>query len=327
MRNDNKKSVIVGIFVLIGIIIFIASVLTMGGQQKKFVRSIKLNAVFDDIGGLQTGNNVWFSGVKIGTVRKINFYGESQVEIVMSVEEKVKDYIRKDSKATIGSDGLIGNKIIVLYGGTTQAPAVEDGDRLTAEMPLDTDKMMETLQENNKNLVTITENLKVLTTKIAEGKGIVGAVMTDSVIAENFKNTLSNLEAASAKSNKMMGDLGQLSSSMNQKGTLLYDIANDRETFANLKATVGELQATAENTKVLTDNLNKVSEKLDDQNNTVGMLLNDPEFAQNLKSTMVNVDSSALNLNRGLEALEYTWPFRKGFKKKAKADAKASGSN
>lgn len=326
MRNDNKKSVIVGVFVLIGIIIFIAGVLTMGGQQKKFVRSIKLNAVFDDIGGLQTGNNVWFSGVKIGTVRKINFYGESQVEIVMSVEDKVKDYIRKDSKATIGSDGLIGNKIIVIYGGTTNAPAVEDGDRLTAEMPLDTDKMMATLQENNKNLVTITENLKVLTTKIAEGKGIVGAVMTDSVIAENFKNTLSNLEAASAKSNKMMGDLGQFSSSLNQKGTLLYDIANDRETFANLKATVGELHSTAENTKVLTDKLNKVSEKLDDQNNTVGMLLNDPEFAQNLKSTMVNVDSSALNLNRGLEALEYTWPFRKGFKKKAKADAKAAGN-
>lgn len=327
MRNDNKKSVIVGVFVLIGIIIFIAGVLTMGGQQKKFVRSIKLNAVFDDIGGLQTGNNVWFSGVKIGTVRKINFYGESQVEIVMSVEDKVKDYIRKDSKATIGSDGLIGNKIIVIYGGTTNAPAVEDGDRLTAEMPLDTDKMMETLQENNKNLVTITENLKVLTTKIAEGKGIVGAVMTDSVIAENFKNTLFNLEAASAKSNKMMGDLGQFSSSLNQKGTLLYDVANDRETFANLKATVGELQATAENTKILTDNLNKVSEKLDDQDNAVGMLLNDPEFAQNLKSTMVNVDSSALNLNRGLEALEYTWPFRKGFKKKAKADAKAAGNN
>ena len=324
MRNDNKKSVIVGVFVLIGIIIFIAGILTMGGQQKKFVRSIKLNAIFDDIGGLQTGNNVWFSGVKIGTVRKINFYGESQVEIVMSVEDKVKDYIRKDSKATIGSDGLIGNKIIVIYGGTTSAPSVEDGDRLTAVMPLDTDKMMETLQENNKNLVTITENLKVLTTKIAEGKGIVGAVMTDSVIAENFKNTLFNLEAASAKSNRMMGDLNKFSSSLNQKGTLLYDITNDKETFANLKATVGELQTTAENTKTLTDNLNKVSEKLDDKDNAVGMLLNDPEFAKNLKSTMVNVDSSTLNLNRGLEALEYTWPFRRGFKKKAKAEGKAA---
>lgn len=326
MRNDNKKSVIVGVFVLIGIIIFIAGVLTMGGQQKKFVRSIKLNAVFDDIGGLQTGNNVWFSGVKIGTVRKINFYGESQVEIVMSVEDKVKDYIRKDSKATIGSDGLIGNKIIVIYGGTTKAPAVEDGDRLTAEMPLDTDKMMATLQENNKNLVTITENLKVLTTKIAEGKGIVGAVMTDSVIAENFKNTLSNLEAASAKSNKMMGDISTFTGGLNEKGTLLYDITHDKETFAKLRSTVDGLEATSENVEVLTNNLNTVADKLNDKNNPAGMLLNDEEFANNLKSTMVNVDSATLNLNRGLEALPYTWPFRNGFKKKAKAEAKAAGN-
>jgi phospholipid/cholesterol/gamma-HCH transport system substrate-binding protein len=171
MRNDNKKSVIVGIFVLIRDHHFRVGCTDAGRPTKEFVKSIKLSAVFDDVAGLQQGNNVWFSGVKIGTVRKINFYGESQVEIILAVEAKVQEYIRKDSKATIGSDGLIGNKIIVIYGGTTQSPAVEDGDRLTAEMPLDTDKMMATLQENNKNLVTITENLKILTTKIAEGQG------------------------------------------------------------------------------------------------------------------------------------------------------------
>jgi phospholipid/cholesterol/gamma-HCH transport system substrate-binding protein len=77
---------------------------------------------------------------------------------------------------------------------------------------------------------------------------------------------------------------------------------------------------------VLTENLNKVSEKLESKDNAVGLLLNDPAFADNLKSTMVNVDSSTMNLNRGLEALEYTWPFRKGFKRKAKAEAKASGN-
>ena len=149
MRGENKRSVIVGIFVFLGIAILVAGVLTLGGQQKKFVKSIQLKAVFDDIGGLQTGNNIWFSGVKIGTVRKINFYGDSQVEIEMNVEEEVVEFIRKDSKATISSDGLIGNKIIVIYGGTTLAPPVEDGDRLESVMPLDTDQMMETLQVNS----------------------------------------------------------------------------------------------------------------------------------------------------------------------------------
>ena len=85
MRGENKRSVIVGIFVFLGIAILVTGVLTLGGQQKKFVKTIHLKAVFDDIGGLQTGNNIWFSGVKIGTVRKINFYGDSQVEIEMNV--------------------------------------------------------------------------------------------------------------------------------------------------------------------------------------------------------------------------------------------------
>ncbi|MFC0264807.1 MlaD family protein [Fontibacter flavus] len=320
MRNDNKKSVIVGIFVLIGIIIFITGVLTLGGQQKKFVKSIRLNAVFDDVAGLQTGNNVWFSGVKIGTVRNINFYGDSQVEIVMAVESKVKDYIRKDSKATISSDGLIGNKIIVIYGGTTQAPPVEDGDRLMAEMPLDTDKMMETLQENNKNLVTITENLKVLTGKIAQGDGIVGAVMTDSVLADNFKNILSNLDRASVNSNRMLIELNKFAATLNEEGTLIYDLTHDKELYKSLQGSIESLQATADNANVLTNNLNDVTSKLSDRDNTLGMILNDEEFASRLKNTLIYADSSTMNLNRGLEALEYTWPFRRGFKRMNKAN-------
>jgi phospholipid/cholesterol/gamma-HCH transport system substrate-binding protein len=320
MRNDNKKSVIVGVFVLIGIIIFIAGVLTMGGQQKKFVKSIRLNAVFDDIGGLQTGNNVWFSGVKIGTVRKINFYGESQVEIVMAVENKAQEYIRKDSKATIGSDGLIGNKIIVIYGGTTQAPPVEDGDRLIAVMPLDTDKMMSTLQENNNNLVTITENLKVLTTKIADGKGMVGAVMTDSLLAESFKNTMMAFERAAVRSNVVINDINKITANLYKEGTLIYDLTNDKETYQNLKASVEGLQATIDNTKELSDGLKVTMDKLNTNDNTLGLLLNDAEFAEKLRSTMVNTDSATMNLNRGLEALEYTWPFRRGFKRMEKAN-------
>jgi phospholipid/cholesterol/gamma-HCH transport system substrate-binding protein len=319
MRNDNKKSVIVGIFVLIAIIIFVAGIFTLGGQQKKFVKSFRLTAVFDDIAGLQTGNNVWFSGVKIGTVRRINFYGDSQVEIIMNVEDKVKDYIRKDSKATISSDGLIGNKIILIYGGSTQAPPVEDGDRLVSVMALDTDKMMETLQENNKNLVTITENLKVLTGKIAQGEGIVGAAMTDSLLAENFKSILLNLDRASVNSNRTLIELNKFASGLNQEGTLFYDLTHDKEMYQSLQVSVNELQATAENAKILTENLNEVSSKLNDKNNTAGMILNDEEFAERIRHTLIYVDSSSMNLNRGLEALEYTWPFRKGFKRMEKA--------
>lgn len=320
MRGENKRSVIVGIFVFLGIGILVAGVLTLGGQQKKFVSAIHLKAVFDDIGGLQTGNNIWFSGVKIGTVRKINFYGDSQVEIEMNVEESVGKYIRKDSKATISSDGLIGNKIIVIYGGSTEAPPVEDGDRLEAIMPLDTDNMMETLQANNENLVEITNDLKVLTGKLAAGEGIVGAVMTDSLLAQNFRTILSNLERASVSSNKMIADLNSFTGKLNQKGNMLNDLVTDTTMVTDLKATMENLRVTSANTETLTREFKAITDKLNSSDNSLGMLLNDAEFAKTLKSTLENTDSATFNLNRGMEALEYTWPFNKGFKRKAKAE-------
>src|SRR5690554_1319159 len=223
MKNDNKKTVIVGIFVLIGIIILVAGVLTLGSAQKAFVKSFSVKAVFDDIGGLQTGNNVWYSGVKIGTVKKINFYGDSQVEIEMNIDAAVQDYIRKDSKATISSDGLIGNKIIVIYGGTSESARIENEDRLEAVMPLDTDQMMETLQENNNNLVSITNDLKVLTGKIASGEGIIGAVLTDSLLARDFELMMSELQKTAINSSRLTSNLTKFSSDLNKEGTLVND--------------------------------------------------------------------------------------------------------
>lgn len=327
MRGENKRNVLVGIFVFLGIAILVAGVLTLGGQQKKFVKAIQLKAVFDDIGGLQAGNNVWFSGVKIGTVRKINFYGDSQVEIEMNVEEEVVEFIRKDSKATLSSDGLIGNKIIVIYGGTTMAPPVEDGDRLESVMPLDTDQMMETLQVNNENLVAITNDLKKLTSKLAAGEGIVGAVMTDSTLADSFKSIIANLNRASVNSNKMLTDLNAFTTKLNKEGNLFNDLVTDTTIASELRATMGSLKATAENSEQMTEELKAITDKFNSQDNSIGVLLNDEEFAKNLKQTMVNTDSATYNLNRGLEALEYTWPFKKGFKRKAKAEEEAAKNN
>lgn len=327
MRGENKRSVLVGIFVFLGIAILVAGVLTLGGQQKKFVKSIQLKTVFDDIGGLQTGNNIWFSGVKIGTVRKINFYGESQVEIEMNVEKSVADYIRKNSKATISSDGLIGNKIIVIYGGSTDTPAVEDGDRLESVMPLDTDQMMETLQVNNENLVDITADLKVLTGKIADGKGIVGAVMTDSTLAENFKTILVNLDRASNNSLRMINELNTFTAKLNQKGNLFNDLVTDTTMVSDLKSSMESLKAAAANSQEMTIQLKDFTDKLNSDESALGVMLNDPAFAASLKSTMGNTDSASYNLNKGMEALEYTWPFNRGFKRKAKAEEKAASGN
>src|SRR3546814_7997817 len=156
-KADNKRAVIVGIFVTIVIIILVTWILILGGKQKAFVKSITLSSAFEDVEGLTAGNNVWFSGVKIGTIKEVRFTGIAKVQIKMDIEAKVRQYIRKDALASISSDGFIGSKIIVIHGGTPSAPPVESGDTLRAESPAD---MMETLQVNNQNLVSITGDLR-----------------------------------------------------------------------------------------------------------------------------------------------------------------------
>jgi phospholipid/cholesterol/gamma-HCH transport system substrate-binding protein len=324
MRNDNKKSVIVGIFVLIGIIILVVGILTLGAQQKAFVKSYRVFAVFDDVAGLQTGNNVWFSGVKIGTVRKIHFYGESQVEIEMNLESSTKDFIRKNSKATISSDGLIGNKIIVIYGGTGEAPPIEAGDRLEAVMPLDTDLMMETLQENNLNLVKITNDLKILTGRLAGGEGIVGAMLTDSVLVDEFKSIMSNLNQTASNSNRMSRELARFSTQLNQSGTLVDDLLNDTTLFGNLKTTSEELDQTVKQAQEAAENITKITENLQSTDNPAGMMLNDEEFAEMLKSTLGNLDTGSASFNETLEAMRYHWLFRRSFRKMERAREKES---
>src|SRR3990170_4416542 len=165
-QANNKKAITVGIFIFLGLLILVAGVLTLGGQKNSFQKKITVRAIFDDVGGLQTGNNVWFSGVKIGTVKKMTFHGGSQVEVIMSIEEKNQQYIRKNAKAKISSEGFIGNKLVVIYGGTMQSPSVEDNDALGVEKAASTDEMMATLQENNKNLLDITTSFKTVAKRL-----------------------------------------------------------------------------------------------------------------------------------------------------------------
>ena len=113
--TNNRRAVVVGIFILIGLAIFILTILTLGSQKKTFERSITVTSFFDNVNGLQKGNNVWFSGVKVGTIDKVTLTGKGQVKVDMNIEKHSRQFIRKDAKAKISTDGLIGNKIIEIY--------------------------------------------------------------------------------------------------------------------------------------------------------------------------------------------------------------------
>lgn len=325
--TDNKRKVTVGIFVFLGIIIFVAGIFVLGGQQKRFEKTIRINAVFDNVAGLRVGNNVWFSGVKIGTVKEMKFYGESQVQIVMNVEADAKKYIRKNSKARIGAESLIGSKLIEIFGGTEQAPEVENGDRLVSANALSTDDLMATLQENNKNLVDITNDMKVLSSKLARGEGMAGALLTDTTLADNFRTILTSLQRASGNSVEVSRDLARLTEKLNTKGSLVNDLLTDTVVFGNLKSSVANLQQTATSAAEMADNFKEVSGQLNSSDNTLGALMNDEKLATNMKQTMENLQTGSDKLDENMEALQHNFLFRGYFRRKAKDEAKERDAN
>ena len=320
--KENKKAITVGIFLFIGILIFLLGVFTLGGQRKTFVKSFQLNVVFDDIQGLKVGNNVWFSGVKVGIIKKIEFYGTSQVKVTLNVEEEAHKYIHKDAKASISSDGLIGNKIVVIDGGSPKFPFIEDGDLIAVNKTLSTDDIMKTLQVNNKNLNDITRDFKLLASNLVEGKGTLGALLTDQQIADDFKAIVKNLERTTASTNRMASELSAFSSKLNTKGGLADELLTDTVVFAKLRSSIVELQKTAASTAKMTENLDHASGQLTKSDNAVGILLNDPKAADQVKTLMNNLETSSKKLDENMEALQHNFLLRGYFKKKAKEEAK-----
>ncbi|MFT3826042.1 MAG: MlaD family protein [Chitinophagaceae bacterium] len=322
--EKSKRAVIVGIFVAVGILIFLVAVFTLGGQQKTFVKAIELTAVFDDVSGLQQGNNVWFSGVKIGTVRKIEFVSGAQVKVTLHVEKKAQEFIRKDAKAKISTDGLIGNKIIIIYGGTQAAGSIEGGELLAVEKALSTDDMMATLQENNLNLIEITRDFKTISKKLAAGEGTLGKLLKDPSLFNELQHTIGTLQVAARNSNKLTENIADYTSKLHSPGTLANDLVSDTVIIPNLKRATEQLNLASANALALADNLKDATSDLDNTATPAGMVLHDEKTANELRAIIHNLNSSSVKLDENLEALQHNFLLRGFFKKREKAAAKAA---
>lgn len=323
-NSSNKRGVVVGIFILVGLVFFIVAILTIGNMHKTFGSKIQLTALFDDVNGLQQGNNIWFSGVKIGTVKKVQFYGNSQVRVMMNLDEKAQQYIRKDAKVKVSTDGFIGNKILVIYGGSSKAEAIEDEDTLGVEKTFSSEEMINTLQENNKNVLAITNDFKVISKKMAEGEGSIGKLLNDDAIYNNIAATSASLKQASDKAQQVMNSLSAFSAGLNKKGTLAHGLTNDTVMLASLKETVLELNKVADTASVFINDLKTAAR---DPKSPVGVLLHDPEAGASLKATLKNLETGSKKLDEDLEGLQHSFPMKRYFKKKEKEKKKSSSGS
>lgn len=323
MEKKNKRAVIVGAFVFVALIIFVLGVMTLGGQKSLFNKGATVRAVFEEVNGLQAGNNVWFAGVKVGTVRAVSFTPEGKVSVEMNIEKESQEVIKRDTKAKISADGFIGNKIVVLYGGSDAAPVVQDGAALAAETSLSTEEIMATLQENNKNILAITNNFKTISEQIVNGQGTVGKMLQDETIFRNLQTSMASLRVAASNAQSMVGNLTAYTNRLTAKGSLANDLVTDTVIFARLRSTAREIDALSEKASLVVNNLQatsqNVNQRLTDPSTPAGLLLNDKETAADLRATIRNLQTSTQKLDENMEALQHNFLFRGFFRKRNKS--------
>ncbi|PWA04220.1 MlaD family protein [Flavobacterium psychrotolerans] len=321
-ESSNKRAVIVGFFILLGLVFLIAGILMVGDLHETFRRKMQLISSFDNVNGLQKGANVWFSGVKIGTVGSINIDNKTHVLVRLNVERKAQNYIHKDAKVKISTDGLIGNKVIVIYGGTEKSKAVQEGDTLVVENSFSTETILTTLQKNNENLLAITTDFKSIIKKMTTSEGTVGKLLNDNTLYNNINSVAVSLNDASAKAQKLIHSLNDFSSKLNKKGTLANELVTDTIVYSSIKKSVLQLHQMTETANVFVNNLKETS---GNRNTTIGILLHDEEAGSNLKKTIKNLESSSEKLNEDLEAVRHNFLLKGYFRKKNK-EAKKNDS-
>ncbi|MFN0035544.1 MAG: MlaD family protein [Saprospiraceae bacterium] len=239
-----------------------------------------------------------------------------------------------DAKAKISTDGLIGNKIIVVYGGTSLSQYVEDGDTLGIEKMISTEQMMTTLQQNNMNLLAITTDFKTISKKIVDGEGSVGKLLKDESLYNSLDATLALLQKSSVHAEKLTAAMSDYSQKLNQKGSLANDLVTDTTVFKNVQASVRQLKqltATAaeatDNLKAASKNVSVATSKLENKESPLGVLLYDETAAANLKATLKNLEGGSQKLDEDLRALQDNFLLRRYFKKKRKAEKAALSNN
>ncbi len=310
--SNNKRSVAVGAFILIGILFLVGGVLSVGNLHSTFQKKMTISTIFSDVNGLQEGNNIWFSGVKIGTVKKLELIGESKVRVTMNINIESREFIKRDAKVRLSTDGLIGNKILVIYGGTKDARAIKEGDQLINETALSTEEMMATLQQNNLNILELTE-------KLANGEGSLGRLLTDDEIYENLAATSSALRLATTQAQLITASINTYAAKLNQEGTLANDLVTDTTLFNSLRVSMNELQEMADNANAA---VKDIKEAASNPNSPLGVMMRDEKAGAELKRTIANLEAASVTLNTDLEALQHSFLLKKAFKKAAKEKEK-----
>jgi phospholipid/cholesterol/gamma-HCH transport system substrate-binding protein len=308
-------------FVASGLALFLLAVFFIGSASNFFSKTFVVSAVFKNVEGLKDGDKVWLSGVQIGTVKAVRIVVVGEVVVTLSLKENQNEFIRKNATASIGSDGLIGNKIVVIQPGNS-ALTIEDADTINAVSPADTQELINIAKEVGENTRSITLDLKAISGKLNNGKGILGELMNDGAFAQDLRQTVSNFKATSEHTSKATADLTSITYELQHGKGLMPALLSDTGYVSVFREALNHIKQVSAKSASMATSLESMTTKMNDKHNAIGVVLADTTFARRMQTIMRNSEKASYKLDENMEALKHNFLTRGYFKKKAKEEKK-----
>jgi phospholipid/cholesterol/gamma-HCH transport system substrate-binding protein len=237
----------------------------------------------------------------------------------MLIREDARQFIHEDALAAVGTDGLMGNKLVSINAvKQSKAKPVEDGDTLQTLSPIETDEMIRTLNTTNDNIKYISADLRTITQKI-NSRNTLWSLLMDTVVAENVKQALVKIRITGERSATITGDLSSLVQQAKQGKGLVGTLLTDSTLSNKLNSTFVRLDSVSSRMATVTGDFKNVTNRINKGEGTVGMLVMDTVFVKDLKSAIKNANQGAEGFSENMEALKHSVFLRKYFKNKTKA--------
>ncbi|SHI86430.1 MlaD family protein [Algibacter luteus] len=315
MRKTNNEKLKLGIFVIIGLILFVLAVYFIGNRQNMFAKTFTISANFNNVNGLMQGNNVRYSGINIGTVKAISMINDSTINVNMVIEEKMVQHIKKNAIATIGTDGLVGNMIVNIIPSEGKADAIAEGDVINTYTKIGTGEMLNTLNVTNENAALLTAKLLNIADAMADSKGTFGMLINDTIVSNNLKQTVNQLRIMSIEANKSMRSLNAIINDINFNESVAGVLLNDSLEAQKVRDVLTNLETSTDDIKTVINNLNETIADFKNGKGAVNYLIDDEEFVENLEQTIKNIKEGTDKFNQNMEAFKHNFLTRGYFRK------------
>jgi phospholipid/cholesterol/gamma-HCH transport system substrate-binding protein len=300
---DMKKQLMwaklkVGVVITLALLTLFVTVFFAGNIQNLFSPKIQIKAEIKDIRGLRKGAPVWISGIEVGSVKNIDLNPEHGTLVAMLINKGAAKFIKKDSKASVLTMGLLGDKYIEISDGSAQAEPIKPGDMIQGTTQLEIQDIVNASSESIQKVTGFMDKFGSFIEKIEKGEGTIAKFLTDPSIYDNLRDTTKTLSMILKDFKESEGTMKLLMKDPSLYNKLLSTTSSLEEFSRKLNKGQGTLKRLAEDPQ-LYENLDTASKQLslilkriDSGEGVAGSLVKDKELDREMKDTLTELKTS-----------------------------------